>query len=181
VRNRGFTLIEIILALGIFSFAMLTIFGLVSRGLQTSRESRVEGAAAILGGQINSLLKASYAWNSTVSNNSDLSYFLGSRSLGQIAAASPEIRTNFYNQDLKLITNSLDDPEYQVVTEIRPISQNNGFLAPEETALQNAISRLDGIGHCVFVHIEISYPAKAPESQRSKRFTSSILSRTTDE
>lgn len=181
MRNRGFTLIEIILALGIFSFAMLTIFGLVSRGLQTSRESRVEGAAAILGGQINSLLKASYAWESTnYTNNPQLTNFL-SRSLGQIATGSPEIRTNFFTQELKLITNSLDYPEYQVVTEIRPISQNNGFLAPEETALQNAILRLDGIGHCVFVHIEISYPAKAPESQRSKRFISSILSRTTDE
>jgi len=179
-RKQGFTLVEIILALGIFAFAMVGIFGLVSRGMQSSRESRVEGASAILSGQIHSLLKASYAWGSTFNNNPKLTNFLGNRSLGQIAAGSPEVRTNFYTQDLEL-TNSRENAEFQVVTEIRSIGANGGLLVPEESVLGDAITRLNAGAHCVFVGIEISYPAKAPEANRSKRHLSSILTRTTDE
>jgi len=179
-KGVAFTLIEVILALGVFAFAMVAIFGLISRGMQTSRESRVEGASAILSGQINSLLKAAYAWDTTVSNNAGLTNFLGSRSLGQIAGGAPEIRTNFYTQDLER-TDSKEAAEFQVVTEIRPIGQNNGLIVPEESDLGTAIGRLDSGAHCVFVHIEISYPAKAPEANRLKRYHSSILTRITDE
>jgi len=179
-KKTGFSLVEVILAIGVFAFAMVTVFALFSRGMQTSRESRVEGASAILSGQINSLLKASYAWDSNVANNPMLANFLGSRNLGQIAGGSPEIRTNFYTQSLERTT-SKDDAEFQVVTEIRPIGQNTDRLAPEDEDLSKAISRLDIGAHCVLVHIEISYPAKASEANRSKRYMTSILTRTTDE
>jgi hypothetical protein len=58
---------------------------------------------------------------------------------------------------------------------------SQGFITANETSLNEAISRLSVGAHCVNVAIEISYPAKAPEQNRSKRHLSSILTRTTDE
>ena len=175
---KGFTLVEVIIAIGIFSFAMVVILGLVSRGLQTNRESRMEGVSAILAGQIHSLLKAPYAWGTNSINNPTLTNFLGTKNLGQIASGTAEIRTNFYTQDL-VLTNSADAGDFQVITRIQPVSQ--GFIQTSEPNLSNAISRLDACGHCVNIAIEISYPAKAPDQIRSKRQISSIVTRTTDE
>ena len=98
--------------------------------------------------------------------------------MGQIASGTAEVRTNFYTQDL-VLTNSTDAGDFQVVTRIQPVSQ--GFITANETSLNEAISRLSVGAHCVNVAIEISYPAKAPEQNRSKRHLSSILTRTTDE
>jgi|GEM_PF-1935761 len=178
ISRKGFTLVEVILAIGIFAFAMIVVLGLVSRGLQTNREARMEGVSAILAGQINSLLKAPYLWGTNSINSPMATYFLGTRNLGQIASGTPEVRTNFYTQDL-VFTNSADAGDFQVVTRIQPVSQ--GFITANETSLNDALSRLDAGGHCVNVAIEISYPAKAPEQNRSKRYLSSILTRTTDE
>jgi prepilin-type N-terminal cleavage/methylation domain-containing protein len=178
ISRKGFTLVEVILAIGIFAFAMVVVLGLVSRGLQTNREARMEGVSAILAGQINSLLKAPYAWGTNSTNNPILTNFLGARNLGQIAGGTAEVRTNFYTQDL-VLTNSTDAGDFQVVTRIQPVSQ--GFVNASEPTLNDAISRLSVGAHCVNVAIEISYPAKAPEQNRSKRHLSSILTRTTDE
>lgn len=178
IYRKGFTLVEVILAIGIFAFAMVVVLGLVSRGLQTNREARMEGVSAILAGQINSLLKAPYAWGTNYTNNPTLTNFLGTRNLGQIASGPAEVRTNFYTQDL-VFTNSADAGDFQVVTRIQPVSQ--GFISASEAPLNDALSRLDAGGHCVNVAIEISYPAKAPDLNRSKRNLSSILTRTTDE
>lgn len=176
--RNAFTLIEVVLAIGVFAFAMVTIFTLVSRGMKTNREARIEGASAILSGQINSLLKAPYAWTTNASNNPALTNFLNSKTLTDVASGQTIIKTNYYTQDLQL-TNSAQSADFQVVTELSPISTS--FVQAADSSLQNAITRMSAQANCVILNLEISHPAQAPESLRTKRNIFSILSRTTDE
>ncbi len=48
-RRRAFSLIEVVLALGIVSFALVAILGLMSVGLDSSRDSIDDTAVALLG------------------------------------------------------------------------------------------------------------------------------------
>lgn len=45
---RGFTLIEVVMALGIFAFAIIALFGLMSVGLRNSRESGEDLALGLM-------------------------------------------------------------------------------------------------------------------------------------
>jgi type II secretory pathway pseudopilin PulG len=186
-KTVGFSLIEIILALGIFAFAAVTILTLLHRGLQTSREVNLESSAAILAGKINSLLKSSYAWTPEYINNSNLQQILGTRNLSQIAAGAPQTTTTRYTRALV----NQDDEEYnpseeleiEVATEISPLNDSGaaGSLVGN-TALNQAIERIRDFGkNAVFVRIRISYPANAPENLRSTREFVSIITKTTDE
>jgi len=63
LKPSGFTLIEIVLAIGIMSFALVGILGLFPVALETARDSKAETQVALLARQIESDLLASQAWN----------------------------------------------------------------------------------------------------------------------
>jgi uncharacterized protein (TIGR02598 family) len=45
-RARGFSLVEIVIALGVFSFAVIGVFGLISIALNTSKEAQRDSTLA---------------------------------------------------------------------------------------------------------------------------------------
>jgi type II secretory pathway pseudopilin PulG len=177
MKSRAFSLIEIVLAIGIFSFAAISIFTLLARGLQTSREARLENAAAILSGQITSLLKASYAWTPGAANNPALARFLGTNNLAKIASGAPEIRTNYYTTDLEWTNTS--DADFQVTTDIKSLDQ--GLISTSEPNLATALSNFSRSQNAVFVRIQISYPARSPDNLRSKRDYATIVTMRSDD
>ena len=65
-RSRGFSLVEVVLALGVASISLLAIVGLLSVGGDTGKRARDEGAAARLAAnefeRLRSLSSASSFW-----------------------------------------------------------------------------------------------------------------------
>jgi uncharacterized protein (TIGR02598 family) len=57
-HSRGFTLVEIVLALGLFSFCFMAILGLISTGLNNSKNSLDETALATASRQVISALRS---------------------------------------------------------------------------------------------------------------------------
>lgn len=169
-QTPAFSLIEIVLALGLVTFSMLAIFALVAQGQKTSRDSRLESVAAILAGKVISQLRANTAWDTNVTN------YTGSSTLSDIATGSTVIRTNYLDLNLAGVSSDSPDRQFAVVTEIGPISAAKIVIPDPEAA--GAISRLGAAGNTVFLNVQISHPALAPATNRSMRSFSSIITRT---
>lgn len=186
-KPYGFSLVEIILAIGIFAFAAVTVLALLGRGMQTSREFQLEGTSSILSGKITSLLKATHAWSDAYSSNWGLKQLLGDKNLSQIANGGIAISTNLYTRGLVHKDDperpSSDELEIEVVTEISPLNAPGaGGSLMAEDALNQAIGRIRDLGkNAVFVRIKISYPANAPERLRSTRDFVAIIAKSADE
>jgi type II secretory pathway pseudopilin PulG len=176
--DSAFSLVEIVMALGLVSFSMLAIFALLAHGHKTSRESRLESVAAILAGQITSQLRATYAWDMPASGR--VADYTGNKNLAEIArvGSTPVIQTNYKDQNLSTNVLTATDPDRQfaVVTEIGPVSSAN--LSTTNSEVSDAISRLGNAENTVYLKIEISSPALAPEANRSKRTFYSLITRT---
>lgn len=172
LRCCAFSLVEVVLALGLTGFSMLAIFALVAHGQKTSRESRLESVAALMAGRATSLLRASAAWDSNIAE------FTGPKTLSEIASgAGPVVSTNYYDINLEPLSDPADPArQFAMVTDVRPLDP--AFLSAEDSAVEEAISRLPAGGGSIFLNIEISFPAQAPEANRSKRNFSSIITRT---
>ncbi len=166
----AFSLVEIVLALGLVSFSMLAIFALVAQGHRTSRESRLESVSAILAGRINSLFRASAAWDAGVTN------FTGNRTLTEIAAGTAVTVTNYLDLNLSNVSSADPERQFAVITEVGPISAAKLTTGNPEVA--DALTQLGPAANTVFLNIEISQPALAPPSNRLKRHFSSIITRT---
>lgn len=168
----AFSLVEIVLALGLVSFSLLAIFGLVAQGHKTGRESRLESVAALLAGRATSLLRASSAWETNIDE------FTGTKTLSDIAAgSSSQAVTNYYDINLEKLTDPADpNRQFAMTTAIGPLDP--ALLRASDPGITAAVSRLPAAGNTVFLTIEISYPAQAPEANRSKRSFSSIITRT---
>lgn len=169
-KARAFSLVEIVLALGLVSFSMLAIFALVAQGQKTSRESRLESVAAILAGKVTSQLRASAAWTASSAS------YTGSSTLSDIAAGSPVTLTNYLDLNLADVAPTDPNRQFSVVTEVGPVS--SAKLSSGNAEVADAISRLGSAGNTVYLNIEVSYPALAPAANRSKRCFSSIITRT---
>lgn len=170
MKSRAFSLVEIVLALGLVSFSMLAIFALVAQGQKTSREARLESVAALLAGKINSQLRASSAWDTAIAS------YTGNRTLSEIAGGSTVTLTNYLDLNLFPVSPTSLDRQFAVITEIRPDSVT--LLSSSNPEVSNALSSLQSARNTVFLNIEISYPALSPASQRSKRSFASIITRT---
>jgi type II secretory pathway pseudopilin PulG len=172
--RRAFSLVEIVLALGLVSFSMLAIFALVAQAHKTSREARLESVASLLAGKPTSALRASSAWTSAVPPYT-------TATLAEIASgsATPGTITNLYNIDLDLLSDPASpDRQFAVATTVHPFKPD--WLAPatSDTNVANSLSLLPAAGNSVFLTVEISHPALAPETNRSKRSFVSIITRT---
>ncbi|CAN5384039.1 hypothetical protein BH09VER1_BH09VER1_07260 [soil metagenome] len=56
-NRRGFSLVEVVLAIGIFSFAIVAIFGLLSVGMRSSKESDNDLAISLMARTVASSLR----------------------------------------------------------------------------------------------------------------------------
>ncbi len=175
MKARGFSLIEVVIAIGIFAFAAITMLTLLGRGMQSSRESRMDNAAAILSGRIISLFKASYAWTNSGANP-EMTNFMSSSGLQGIASGTPQVRTNYY--DIALQPTNQANADFQVVTDIRPLNQ--GLLV--STNLQPAIGRFADSKNAVFASVNVSFPARVTnEALRAKRDFAAIITMRSDD
>lgn len=68
LRKLGFSLIEVVIAIGIVSFAMMAILGLFSVGLQSNRESAEDTTLALMSQQMNAWSRSQPFTNLTASN-----------------------------------------------------------------------------------------------------------------
>jgi type II secretory pathway pseudopilin PulG len=168
--HPGFSLVEIVLALGLVSFSLLAIFAMVAQGQKTSRESRLESVSALLAGKVNSQLRASAAWTTSIPE------YTGSSTLAQIAAGSPVTITNYYNMDLSNVIATDPDRQFALATEVGPVA--SAGLSATNPEVTNALATLSAAGNTVYLNITVSYPAQAPDANRSKRYFSSIITRT---
>ena len=167
----AFSLVEIVLALGLVSFSLLAIFAIVAQGHKTSRESRLESVSTLLAGKATSRLRASAAWSSPIAE------YTGGSTLAQIAAGSAVTITNYYDLNLAQITDPTSpDRQFALATEVGPVSAAG--LSSTNTDVPNALATLGSAGNTVYLNITVSYPAQAPEANRSKRYFSSIITRT---
>ena len=149
---------------------MLAIFALVAQGHRTSRESRMESVSAILAGRVNSLFRASSAWDAGVTN------FTGNRTLTEIAAGQRVTMTNYLDLNLSNVGSGDPGRQFSIVTEAGPISAAQMTTGNQD--VREAILALGSAANTIFLNIEISHPALAPEATRSKRTFSSIITRT---
>lgn len=173
MKANGFSLVEVVIAIGIFAFAAVAIVGLLGQGMKTSGEARLESVSALLSGKVNSTLRASSAWENPTADANDLT---GGRTLTQIAAGSAATTTNYYTLLLSKVSDTDLDRQFAMAVRIEPFTANNfGATDPDVT---NALGSLPAAQNTVLLNVEVSYPALAPDANRSKRSFSSIITRT---
>lgn len=177
-NRQGFSLVEITLALGVVAFALIGIFALVSQAQRTSRESRLESAAAILSGQVNSALRAPYAWDPAAIGafGPTLRNLLGvGQTLSDVAQGKVIRRTNFFDITLQPVTADHPDRQFVLSSELMPVGSASLSISGSGQAASLAI--LGDAGTTVAVQLEIAHPALAPESMRSKRRFFTLITR----
>jgi len=84
--KAGFTLVEVTIALGIISFGLIAILGLLPRGLSLVKESADESAAINILGKITAELQS--VTNPTANNSSTNVFDAGGKKL--VATSSPD-------------------------------------------------------------------------------------------
>lgn len=173
MNTRGFSLIEVVLAIGIFAFAAVAIVALLGQGMKTSGEARLETVAALLSGKVNSTLRASSAWNSPTA---DAYAFTQNKTLTQIAAGSGTTSTLYFNISNSIVSSNDLDRQFAMKVSVEPFTPANFSAADADVS--TALGSLPAAQNTVLLNVEVSYPALAPEANRSKRFFSSIITRT---
>lgn len=147
---RGFTLIEVVMALAIFSFAIIALFGLMSAGLRNSRESGTDLALGLM------------SQTAIASLNAE-----GFTSASQNPSYSDTTSTDFFfDSDGKLIVDASGQP---VITQ-----PATGLYAC--TVLRSAPSNLN-TDNTLLLRLEFSWPLSAPITNRQKKAILTSLSR----
>lgn len=141
VRAGAFSLVEIVLALGIMAFAIVGIMGLFPVALRSAQEAQRETHAALIARKIFSDLRSSPAGDTFIATNSNL---LASQPRFSLSNAS---------------TTSV-----QYTAEGRPVGpgQDPIFLA---TVTVSPDTPSDGLAR---IEATVEAPASAPASSRSK-------------
>ena len=175
MNARGFSLVEVVLAIGIFAFAALAVVALLGRGMKTSGDARLESVAALLFGKVNSTLRASSAWDAnTMTTNAKA--FTQSNSLAQIARGSIVLSTNYYNGSLSNVADTDPDRQFAMAVRVEPFAVAN--FSSTNANVNAALGSLPAAQNTVLLNVEVSFPAMAPEANRTKRSFSSIITRT---
>lgn len=175
MSSRGFSLVEVVIAIGIFAFAALAIVAMLGQGMKTSGDARLESVSALLFGKVNSTLRSSSAWGTNLTP--DASNFTGGKSLTTIAAGSASATNIYFNIKLSTNTNATDlPPQFAMAVRVEPFAVGN--FGSADADVNAALGSLPAAQNTVLLNVEVSYPALAPEASRSKRYFSSIITRT---
>ena len=171
--DRAFSLVEIVIALGLVSFSMLVIFALMAHGHKTSRESRLESVSALLSGKVVSVLRSADNWEAA-----RFPEYTGGRTLTDIASGGPVSLTNYYTSDLERLTEG-DDPARRAFAMVSRLEAlDPGLRNSPDAGVTAALARLPSAVNTVILNLEVAYPANAPAENRSTRHFSAILGRT---
>lgn len=85
LRHRGFTLVEVLVAIVVFSFGLLGMVGLQAAALQANRESRVQSQATALARELAEMMRGNKGVAVLSANNP----YLGEFAVGSLNLASP--------------------------------------------------------------------------------------------
>jgi uncharacterized protein (TIGR02598 family) len=120
-KNVGFTLVEVIMAIGVISVALLAMIGLLPTGLGALRDSNQQFVNAQIVQRISS------GWAATgFANRSDFASFTG---------------TNLYFDSRAQLLSGSDGAQYRAVVTARPPSMP-GMSVPEALAFSSSLKRL---------------------------------------
>lgn len=84
-RHQGFTLVEVLVAIVVFSFGLLGMVGLQAAAMQANRESRMQNQATALARELAEMMRG----NKNVAILSTNNPYLGEFAVGSLALASP--------------------------------------------------------------------------------------------
>ena len=84
-RHQGFTLIEVLVAIVVFSFGLLGMVGLQAAAMQANRESRIQSQATALARELAEMMRG----NKNVAVLSSNNPYLGEFAVGSLSLASP--------------------------------------------------------------------------------------------
>lgn len=137
MRRAGFSMVEVVMALGIVSFALVSIFGLLSVGLMASKQSGSDTVIASMSAQITSRLQSG---KDTITVGTPLNYYFDNQ--GQLQVDGSDIP----------LTTSTADTLYQCVV--------NGRLP-------NASTEVADLGsHLILTTLTFSWPTKVPDPNK---------------
>lgn len=153
IRHKAFSLVEIVIALGVVSVAVIAIFGLFPVAYRDSLESQRETRAAFLAEQIVSDLRSAPFTNAVI---------LSKDSSGKLAALTPfSLNASgvhvLAGDDENNVTRELGAADYDAPTSDASIA----FLAKVKI-------EPTGIGGLSRIEVEVSFPASAPLLNRSR-------------
>ena len=168
-RNQGFTLVEVVLALGVATFAMLPILALMPIGLQTLQDSSNETVTAGIAQQIRGeLQQISFAVPATSLNQLNMANLCGTLDGVYIPAISAAPGWTYYytfdgikiNTDSAPLMTSMPSNAYYTAvftrqTAVIPATTATGASMAYDTA--NAAEK---------VTVYIRYPAFAPQGNQ---------------
>lgn len=140
--RKAFSLVEIVLALGIISFALVGIMGLFPVAMKSAQESQRETRAAQIAQQVFNDLRGTPATNALLAMDTDLT-------AAQLRLNFSNSSSNviFYSQEGRVLgTNATGDAIYRVEVVVAPNDPMNG------------LSR---------VQTRLSIPANAPSASQS--------------
>lgn len=141
--RSGFTLVEVVMALGIFSFAIIALFGLMSVGLRSGKESASDLALGLMTQTASSVLHAQgfseVTANSTYSESNSTPNF-------------------YFNNDGDIILDSSGRPS--------TLPGTNGIYA---CTVQRRAGGVMATTNSVMVRMVFSWPLSANETNRQKK------------
>jgi len=153
MRRAAFTLVEIVLALGIISFVMVAIFGLFPIGYGNALESRRETRAAYLAEQILADLRAASFYNARI---------LVEDTSGELDALSP--------LDLSVSGRRVlaCDSRNVILRDVEEAAYTSGAAAGDVEFLALIEVRPTGFQDLSEISVEVSAPSSSPLSGRSR-------------
>lgn len=159
--NRcGFSLVEVVIALGLFSFVVVGIIGMFSVGLREQRNWTNNFAAVYAAQQV-------------------MAYVDSATNLAEAAPILSNIpTTNFFSISASWVTNEIkanitNSTNFSTVSSLE---WNSGFAEIDITSLVRVISKPIG-GGLYEVQLDVSYPAAAPLSNRQVETFSTLVNK----
>jgi len=147
----GFSLVEVVVALGIVSFAVVAILGMLPMAMKTARDSMFETDATLAAQRLISELQIGTGANRTVSHGTN------STALISLSANSTNTILAFSNSAPVFSTTSLDaNPSVEFFAQI---------LVTTNTGITNLSQ----------VQVNISHPAAAPATNRTTNSFTTLI------
>jgi uncharacterized protein (TIGR02598 family) len=142
--KAGFSLVEVVLAIGVVAFALMALVGTLPMGLQTLQDSRLQSARANISQQIRGMLQ-------------QISYEQGGSGSGGFGIGELEQKTFYYTEDGMEAAEG--DAYFAARFELEQAGVQ-GAEADQEVTFETSSARR--------VIVTLSYPLAAPSSSRKE-------------
>lgn len=159
----AFTLVEVVLAIGIVAVGVVGLVSLVTTGLQVNREAQNEVLASVISRDIFAKLSAPYAWAPAGELQSVVEPFVGpGQTLQGLAApdAQPRISNTWFDSSRRIVPEGDPSAVVQVESEIGPAAlflQAPSALAGEGLGA-SAEASLAQNDKTVWVRLTVKFP-----------------------